>query len=102
MLFVYLLLLLRKYIAYNIINIIYTYYYNNSQILVLDEATSALDNQTEKKLMKSIMNNYPNLTYIIIAHRLSTVSQCDQIIRIKNGKINQIGKPDEIIPNLNK
>lgn len=76
--------------------------YNNSQILVLDEATSALDNQTEKKLMKSIMENFPSLTYIIIAHRLSTVSKCDQIIKIKDGRIAQIGRPNEIIPNLNK
>lgn len=76
--------------------------YNNSQILVLDEATSALDNQTERRLMKSITYNFPNLTYIIIAHRLSTVSECDQIIYIKDGNILQIGKPEEIIPDLNK
>ena len=52
--------------------------------------------------MKSITENFPNLTYIIIAHRLSTISECDQIIHVKNGNIHQIGTPDEIVPNLSK
>ena len=76
--------------------------YKNSQILVLDEATSALDNKTEKKLMNSIINNFPNLTYIIIAHRLSTLTDCDLLIYIKDGEIFNIGKPSEIIPDLSK
>ena len=76
--------------------------YKNSQVLVLDEATSALDNMTEKKLMNSIINNFPNLTYIIIAHRLSTLTDCDLLIHIKDGEIFNIGKPSEIIPDLSK
>lgn len=76
--------------------------YKNSQILVLDEATSALDNKTEKKLMNSIIDNFPNLTYIIIAHRLSTLTDCDLLIHIKDGGIFNIGKPNEIIPDLSK
>ena len=77
-------------------------FYRNSKLLVLDEATSALDNKTEKKLMNSIIDNFPNLTYIIIAHRLSTLTDCDLLIYIKDGEIFNIGKPSEIIPDLSK
>jgi ABC-type bacteriocin/lantibiotic exporter with double-glycine peptidase domain len=51
-------------------------------VLIFDEATSALDNQTEQKIMQQIAQLKSNKTIIIIAHRLTTLKQCDSIIRI--------------------
>lgn len=59
--------------------------YNNPEILILDEATSALDNETELNIMTSIYKLKGKITIIIIAHRLSTLTNCDNIYRIKNG-----------------
>ena len=61
--------------------------YNNPSVLVLDEATSALDVKTEKEVMKSIYSLKGEITIIIIAHRLTTLSSVDQIYNIINGKI---------------
>jgi ABC-type multidrug transport system fused ATPase/permease subunit len=60
--------------------------YRDPQILVLDEATSALDNETEAAVMDAIEHLYGTITMIIIAHRLTTVKQCDVIYEIKDGK----------------
>ena len=57
--------------------------YKNSEILILDEATSALDIDTEKKVMKAIYKLHEKMTIVIIAHRLSTLEDCDKIIEIK-------------------
>jgi ATP-binding cassette, subfamily B, bacterial PglK len=56
--------------------------YKDSSVLIFDEATSALDNQTEKKIMQQISQLEDSRTIFIIAHRLTTLSQCDSIIRI--------------------
>jgi ATP-binding cassette, subfamily B, bacterial PglK len=56
--------------------------YKGSDVLIFDEATSALDNQTEKKIMQQIEQLKDNQTICIIAHRLTTLKQCDSIIRI--------------------
>ena len=61
--------------------------YKGAKVLLLDEATSALDGSTEIEVMKSITELDENLTVIIIAHRISTLSSCDSIIQIENGKI---------------
>jgi len=61
--------------------------YKNANILVFDEATSALDNDTEKSVMDAIESLGGEITVIMIAHRLSTVRKCDQIIELQNGKI---------------
>ena len=61
--------------------------YRNLSILILDEATSALDNATEKKVMRKIKEFNPNLTIIICAHRLSTLSFCDRILKVENGNV---------------
>jgi ATP-binding cassette subfamily C protein len=55
--------------------------YNNPEILVLDEATSALDNETEKAFIDALDNLQGKLTIIMIAHRLTTVENCDKIVR---------------------
>jgi len=60
--------------------------YHNPDVLVLDEATSALDNNTEKEVMLAIDALHGQKTILIVAHRLSTVENCDRIYRIQNGE----------------
>lgn len=60
--------------------------YNNPDILILDEATSALDTETETAVMEAIDELQGQKTLIIIAHRLTTIKNCDVIYEIANGK----------------
>ena len=62
--------------------------YGQPKILVLDEATSALDEKTEIKIMDEIYKISQDKTLIVIAHRPSTIKDCDKIYKIKNGVIN--------------
>ncbi len=64
--------------------------YTNPDILVLDEATSALDNDTEAAVMESIERLLGHKTMIIIAHRITTVRNCDLIYRVDQGNIEEI------------
>lgn len=59
--------------------------YNNPEILVLDEATAALDNETESAVMESIDALQGKITMIIVAHRLTTIKNCDKIYEIRDG-----------------
>jgi ABC-type multidrug transport system fused ATPase/permease subunit len=63
--------------------------YKNPKILILDEATSALDIDTESRIMELVYNLDKNITVIIVTHRPSTVSKCNKIYLIKDGKIKQ-------------
>ncbi len=56
--------------------------YRKADVLVLDEATSALDNETEASVMEGIDDIGPDVTVLIVAHRLSTLDNCDQVIRM--------------------
>jgi len=56
--------------------------YKDSDVLIFDEATSALDNQTEQEIMQQIEQLKSNQTIFIIAHRVTTLKQCDIVIRI--------------------
>ena len=71
--------------------------YNNPSLLILDEATNALDNQTEKNVMDAINNLHKNTTIIIIAHRLSTVKNCDNIFLLEKGRIVNHGTYNDLI-----
>jgi len=71
--------------------------YRNPDILILDEATSALDNLTEKLVMEKIRNFEDKKTIIMIAHRLSTVRNCDIIYYMENGEIKNSGTYNELI-----
>jgi ATP-binding cassette, subfamily B, bacterial PglK len=70
--------------------------YKNESLMVLDEATSALDNETEASVIKSIKNS-KGQTLIMIAHRLSTLSNCDKVIKISQGKISAIGSFESVV-----
>lgn len=61
--------------------------YHSPEIMVLDEATSALDNETETAVMDAINSLQGKVTLIIVAHRLTTVRNCDVIYEVNNGKI---------------
>lgn len=69
------------------------------KILILDEATSALDNTSEKHIQAEIekMKQENNTTIIAIAHRLTTLKNCDRIIVLNKGKIEEDGKFDDLI-----
>ena len=71
--------------------------YRNPEILFFDEATSALDSNTETGVMDSINKLKGNKTIIIVAHRLSTLSNCDMIYKIENGKIVSSGNSKEML-----
>lgn len=68
--------------------------YEDPDILILDEATAALDTETEKAVMESIERLQGYKTMIIVAHRLSTIQNCDMIYEIKNGKAIEKKKED--------
>jgi len=73
--------------------------YHNPQVLILDEATSALDNLTERAVMDAVQTLRKNLTIILIAHRLSTVRNCDNILLLEKGEIKEQGTFEELIKN---
>lgn len=69
----------------------------NPPIIILDEATSALDNVTEREIQASLEELSKDRTNIVVAHRLSTIKNADEIIVITNGKISERGTHDELI-----
>jgi ATP-binding cassette, subfamily B, bacterial PglK len=72
--------------------------YHDREILVMDEATSALDNETEKEIINEIDSLKGKKTILIIAHRLSTLQNCDKIFKLSNGKL-EVGTPDSMLKN---
>jgi ATP-binding cassette, subfamily B, bacterial MsbA len=71
----------------------------NSSIILLDEATSSLDSESESVIQHAIENLTKNKTTIIIAHRLSTVMNCDKILVFENGQIIGEGKHEFLVNN---
>ena len=70
---------------------------SNPKIVILDEATSKLDAYTESIIQYAQLKLFENRTTIIIAHRLSTIQHVNRIIVLDQGKIEAIGKHDELI-----
>ena len=73
--------------------------YHDPQVLILDEATSALDNITEQVVMEAVHNLAHRKTIILIAHRLTTVRECDLIYLLENGNLVGEGSFDELVEN---
>jgi len=71
--------------------------YRDPSILIFDEATSALDSKTEAEFMETVAQMHGAVTMIIIAHRLSTLGVCDELIRMRAGKIVDSGSYDDLI-----
>lgn len=65
--------------------------------LILDDATSALDTITESKLLKSIRENFPNMSLILISQRTSTLQMADQILLLEKGELLAVGKHDDLM-----
>lgn len=71
--------------------------YKKADVIVFDEATSALDIDTEQSVMQAIEGLSENLTILIVAHRLSTLKNCTQIIELGEGGVRRIGSYQEIV-----
>jgi ATP-binding cassette subfamily B protein len=71
--------------------------YKRADVIVFDEATSALDNQTEAAVMEAIEGLHPDLTVLMVAHRLTTLRGCDLIVELERGVIRRTGTYEEII-----
>lgn len=71
--------------------------YKEANVIIFDEATSALDYKTESKFMEAVESLGMDLTILIVAHRLTTLSKCNQIVEIGEGKIMRVGKYEEMV-----
>ncbi len=63
--------------------------YRDPEILILDESTNSLDVENEKKIIETLQKNLNHLTIIIISHRESTIKNCNETFKVKNGKVFQ-------------
>jgi ATP-binding cassette subfamily B protein len=71
--------------------------YKNSDIYILDESTSALDNETEQSVMQAIEGLGEDITIFMIAHRLTTLKKCTQIIEVTEGGIKKKGTYQQFV-----
>ena len=71
----------------------------NPRILILDEATSSMDTETEKKIQEALRNLTQGRTTIAIAHRLSTLRNCDRLLVMDEGKLAELGSHEELMEN---
>ena len=65
--------------------------------MILDDSTSAVDTKTDRLIRKGLKEDLPNMTKIVIAQRISSIEDADQIIIMDNGRIDAIGTHDELI-----
>ncbi len=66
-------------------------------VLILDEATSGVDAKTEAEILRELRKAYPDMTVIVMSHRLSTVMNADRIVVLHNGKAVAQGKHEELL-----
>lgn len=71
--------------------------YKQADVIIFDEATSSLDNETEQAVMQAIESLSTDLTILIIAHRLTTLRNCTQIIELGDGGIRRIGNYKDMV-----
>jgi ABC-type multidrug transport system fused ATPase/permease subunit len=73
----------------------------NPKILILDEATSALDTSSERQVQEALDRLMKGRTSIVIAHRLSTVKDCDQVLVLEKGEVKEMGHPSQLLQDPN-
>ena len=71
----------------------------NPKILILDDSTSAVDTKTDRLIRRALKEDLPEMTKIVIAQRISSIEEADQIIVLDNGQINGIGTHEELLKN---
>jgi ATP-binding cassette, subfamily B, bacterial PglK len=71
--------------------------YKQASVLVFDEATSSLDNTTEQAVMEAVQSLNPDLTILLVAHRLTTVQRCDQIVELAVGVVVAEGSYEQLM-----
>ncbi|MEI7597420.1 MAG: peptidase domain-containing ABC transporter [Bacteroidota bacterium] len=71
--------------------------YKNPEYIFFDEATNALDANNEKKIMENLDEFFKGKTVVVVAHRLSTVKNADQIVVLEKGKIVELGNHQELV-----
>jgi len=71
--------------------------YRNPDFLFLDEATNSLDVINEKKIVEALNSAFKNRTVIVVAHRLSTIRNADQIVVLNKGRIVEVGNHENLI-----
>ena len=71
--------------------------YKQADVIIFDEATSALDNETEQAVMQAIEGLSKDLTLLIIAHRLTTLKNCTQIVELGEGSIKRTGSYEGLV-----
>lgn len=76
--------------------------YKQSDVIIFDEATSALDNETEQAVMQAIDSLGGGLTILIVAHRLTTLRNCTQIVELQNGELKRVGSYADIVENTGR
>ena len=67
------------------------------KILILDDSTSAVDTKTDRLIRKALKEDLPQITKIVIAQRISSIEDADQIVVMNNGMIDQVGTHEELI-----
>ncbi|MGI6656870.1 MAG: ABC transporter ATP-binding protein [Desulfobulbus sp.] len=72
--------------------------YSEPDLLIFDEATSSLDMKNEKSIHETILSLREKVTMVIIAHRLSTVENCDSVIWLDKGRVHMKGSVDHVLP----
>ena len=71
--------------------------YKQADVIIFDEATSALDNETEQSVMQAIEGLSEDLTLLLVAHRITTLKGCSQIVELGDGNIKRVGSYQDII-----
>lgn len=69
----------------------------NPKVLILDDSTSAVDTKTDSMIRAALKKNNPDVTKIIVAQRIQSVQEADQIIVMNNGRIDDIGTHEELM-----
>merc|ERR1711862_219629 len=74
---------------------------NESKLVIMDEATANIDILTEKKIQEGINNFFKDSTILMIAHRLNTIMECDKILVLNKGELQEYDYLENLIANPN-